>query len=164
MDFIGFLNDPRLPLDEMREVLATMRGRMPNKLERSIIKSLAAYEQNITSVLAQFPSQKINADIMAYLSTVTIKEKDLVELTLQPIMELCSRYKSGVRGQMKTAVVHLINKYLEVEKLFQVGHYDKVVSTLWSTHKDDIWYVVDTVFAHTQYRFRNIVITTLLDK
>jgi hypothetical protein len=163
-DFIRYLNDPRLPLDEMREVLATMRGRIHHKLERSIIKSLATYEQNITSVLAQFPAQKINADILGYLSTVNVEVKDLVELTLQPIMDLCSRYKAGVRGQMKTAVMHLVNKYLEVEKLFQVGHYDKVVSTLWSTHKDDIWYVVDTVFAHTQYRFRNMVITTLLDK
>ena len=163
-DFIDYLNDPRLPLDEMREVLATMRGRIPNKLERSIMKSLGAYEQNITSVLAQFPAQKINADIMGYLSTVAIKEKDMVELTLQPIMDLCSRYKLGVRGQMKTAVQCLLNKYLAVEKLFQVAHYDKVVSTLVASHKDDVDHVVETVFAHTQYRHRNMLITILLDK
>ena len=163
-DFLNYLNNPRLPLDEMKEVLASVRGRIHPKLERTVIKLLAAYEQNITSVLAQFPSQKITAEILGHLATVNAKEKEMVELTLEPIMEVCSRYKAGVRGQMKRAVVHLINKYLSVEKMFQVGHYDKIVSTMWANHKDNIWFVVDTLFAHIQYRFRNIVITTLLDK
>jgi hypothetical protein len=31
-DFLRYLNDPRLPLDEMREVLASIQGRIPYKL------------------------------------------------------------------------------------------------------------------------------------
>ena len=33
---------------------------------------------------------------------------------------------------------------------------------MWSEHKDNIWFVVETLFANTQYRHRNIVMTTLL--
>ena len=36
-------------------------------------------------------------------------------------MELCTRYKSGIRGQMKKAVCELVEQYLSVEKLFQVS-------------------------------------------
>ena len=46
--------------------------------------------------------------------------------------------------------------------IFQSGHYDKIVSKMWSEHKDNIWFVVETLFANTQYRHRNIVMTTLL--
>ncbi len=41
--------------------------------------------------------------------------------TLEPLMELCTRYKSGIRGQMKKAVCELVEQYLSVEKLFQVS-------------------------------------------
>jgi hypothetical protein len=43
-------------------------------------------------------------------------------------MDLCTRYKSGIRGQTKKAVCELIEQYLSVEKLFQVipmkGYFD----------------------------------------
>ena len=38
-----------------------------------------------------------------------------------------------------------------------MGHYDKVISTLQAQYKDNIAHVVDVVFAHTQYRFHNLV-------
>lgn len=148
----------------MKEVLASVQGRIPHKVEKAIVKALSNYEQNITSVLAQFPAQKIIAELLGYLSSVDPKEKDFVEMTIQPMISLCSQYKNGVKGQMRSAVIELIDKYLEVEKLFQVGHYDSVVSTMRQMHMDNIEVVVDRVFAHTQYRNRNALITTLLDK
>ncbi len=163
-DFLAYLRDPKLPLDQIKEVMASVQGRIPYKVERSILRSLSNYEQNITSVLAQFPAQRISAELLGYLSSVSAKEKDMAELTIQPLMELCNVYKNGVKGQMKTAVCELVEAYLDVEKLFQVGHYDKVVSTMCQRHKDDIDQVVAKVFAHTQYRNRNVLITTLLDK
>ncbi|TRY78898.1 hypothetical protein TCAL_01701 [Tigriopus californicus] len=162
-DLMMYLKDPKLPLDEMKEVMASIQGRIPYKVERPIIKALSMYEQNITSVLAQFPAQKITTELTAYLSSVDPKDKDIVELTIQPIIELCNRYKHGVKGQMKHTVCDLIQRYLDVEKLFQVGHYDKVVSTMREMNKDNIDLVVERVFAHTQYRHRNMLITALLD-
>nr|APH81346.1 ACC [Paracyclopina nana] len=162
-DYLQILRDPRLPLDETREVLASIQGRITPKLEREIVKALSSYEQNITSVLAQFPAQKINNAILDYLSRIDTRERDIVELTLEPIMELCSRYRGGARGHMKMAICDIIKRYTDVEKQFQIGHYDKVVTTMRSLNKDNVQKVVDTVFAHTQVRMRNIFITSLLD-
>ena len=163
-DFLAYLSDPKLPLDQVKEVMASIQGRIPYKVEKNILRYLTSYEQNITSVLAQFPAQRISAELLGYLSGVGQKEKDIAELTVQPLMELCSVYKNGVKGQMRKAVCELLEAYLDVERLFQVGHYDKVVSTMCQRHKDDIDLVVARVFAHTQYRNRNILITVLLDK
>ena len=51
---------------------------------------------------------------------------------------------------MKMAIVQMIRRYTDVEKQFQIGHYDKVVTTMRALNKDNVQKVVDTVFAHTQ--------------
>ena len=137
-DYLRLLRDPRLPLDESREVLASIQGRIQPKLEKEIVRSLSNYEQNLTSVLAQFPAQKISNAILDYLSRIDARERDIVELTLEPILELCSRYRGGVRGHMKMAVCDMIKRYTEVEKQFQIGHYDKVVTTMRTLNKDNV--------------------------
>lgn len=163
-DYFSYLKNPKLPLDEAREVMASIQGRIPPKLEKAIVKLLSTYEHNITSVLAQFPAQKITAELMGFLATVDTKEKDMVELTIQPIVEVCNRYKHGVKGQITSGVSALLDRYLQVEKQFQHGSYDKTIARMRLEHKDDMEMVVNTVFAHTQYKKRNIVITKLLDK
>ena len=121
-DYLKFLRDPRLPLTEFREVLASIQGRIQVKLEKEIVRALSNYEQNITSVMAQFPSQKIHNAILDYLSRIDSRERDINELTLEPIMELCSRYRGGVRGHMKMAICDMIKRYTDVEKQFQVNN------------------------------------------
>jgi len=96
-----------------------------------------------TSILAQFPAQNITAHILDYLSKLHPREKDLADLTLVPILDLCSRYKrqvlffedtrwlpasrafnlsfSGIRGHIKKAICELVDQYLKVETLFQVN-------------------------------------------
>ena len=37
-DFLTYAFDPRLPLDEIREVMASIRGRIPSKLEKAIVR------------------------------------------------------------------------------------------------------------------------------
>lgn len=57
--FMQSLRDPSLPLLELQEVIATISGRIPLSVEKKIRKLMSLYERNITSVLAQFPSQQI---------------------------------------------------------------------------------------------------------
>jgi acetyl-CoA carboxylase / biotin carboxylase 1 len=57
--FMLSLRDPSLPLLELQEVIASMSGRIPLSVEKKIRKLMTLYERNITSVLAQFPSQQI---------------------------------------------------------------------------------------------------------
>ena len=45
----------------MKNVMASIRGRLPADLERLIAWALTSYEHNITSVIAQLPAQSIHA-------------------------------------------------------------------------------------------------------
>lgn len=61
--FMQSLRDPSLPLLELQEVIASISGRIPLSVEKKIRKLMTLYERNITSVLAQFPSQQIGNSV-----------------------------------------------------------------------------------------------------
>jgi len=54
------LRDPSLPLLELQEIMTSVAGRIPVTVEKAIRKVMAQYASNITSVLCQFPSQRVS--------------------------------------------------------------------------------------------------------
>lgn len=162
--FMNSLRDPSLPLLELQEVIATISGRIPISVEKKIRKLMSLYERNITSVLAQFPSQQIAAVIDGHAATLSKRaERDVFFLTTQSIVQLVQRYRNGIRGRMKTAVHELLRQYYTVESQFQQGHYDKCVSALIDQHKDDVAAVTATIFSHNQVTKKNVLVTMLID-
>ncbi|XP_008215451.1 acetyl-CoA carboxylase isoform X2 [Nasonia vitripennis] len=162
--FMGSLRDPSLPLLELQEVIASISGRVPLSVEKKIRKLMTLYERNITSVLAQFPSQQIAAVIDGHAATLSKRaERDVFFLTTQAIVQLVQRYRNGIRGRMKTAVHELLRQYYTVEVHFQQGHYDKCVTALVEKYKDDISQVTGTIFSHIQVLKKNVLVTMLID-
>jgi len=162
--FMYSLRDPNLPLLELQEVIATISGRIPVSVEKKIRKLMSLYERNITSILAQFPSQQIAAVIDGHAATLSRRaERDVFFLTTQTIVQLVQRYRNGIRGRMKTAVHELLRQYYTVESQFQQGHYDKCVSALIEKYKDDVTIVTDMIFSHNQVTKKNVLVTMLID-
>lgn len=54
------LRDPSLPLLELQELMTSVASRIPPSVEKAIRKVMAQYASNITSVLCQFPSQRVS--------------------------------------------------------------------------------------------------------
>ncbi|GLH16303.1 Uncharacterized protein GBIM_20609 [Gryllus bimaculatus] len=103
--FMASLRDPSLPLLELQEVIASISGRIPISVEKKIRKLMTLYERNITSVLAQFPSQQIASVIDGHAATLQKRsDRDVFFLTTQGIVQLVQRYRNGIRGRMKSAV------------------------------------------------------------
>lgn len=165
-DFLRLLHDPRLSLDNMNDVMSSIGGRLPADLQRIIVKALKNYEQNITSVIAQFPSQRITNEIDKLNARLPVADRDMFEMTISPVNDVCKQYRHGVRGMLKSQTQYLISKYIDVESHFQVGQYDKVVSQMRrsASPRADMSSIVDIIFAHKQYRKRNFVISCILDQ
>lgn len=163
-DFMTSLRDRNLPLLELQEVIASISGRIPLTVEKKIRKLMELYERNITSVLAQFPSQHIASVLDSHAGALQKRaDRDVFFLTTQGIVQLVQRYRNGIRGRMKAAVHELLRKYYEVECQFQYGHYDKCVTALREKHKDDMLSVVNTIFSHSQVSKKNLLVTSLID-
>ncbi|KAL3270902.1 hypothetical protein HHI36_021411 [Cryptolaemus montrouzieri] len=163
-NFMASLRDPSLPLLELQEVMASISGRIHNRVEKPIRQLMSQYEKNITSVLSQFPSQEIAAVIDQFAATLSKRaERDSFFLATEGIIQLVQRYRNGIRGMMKAAVQYLIRQYYEVESQFQHGSYDKCVTLLREKYKDDMSQVSATIFSHSQVAKKNLLITMLID-
>ena len=146
--------------------MSSISGRLPVDLERLITRVLTSYEQNITSVIAQFPAQRITTEIDKLNARLSIADRELFDMTVAPVVEVCRKYRHGVRGKLKAEVHKFLASYIEVEDHFQVGQYDKVVSQMQRSAgpRADMSEIVDRIFAHKQYRKRNFVVTCFLDE
>ncbi|KAM9858236.1 acetyl-CoA carboxylase 2 isoform 2-T2 [Aulostomus maculatus] len=159
------LRDPSLPLLELQELMTSVAGRIPPSVEKDIRKIMAQYASNITSVLCQFPSQRIANILDSHAATLQRKaDREVFFINTQSIVQLVQRYRSGVRGYMKSVVLDLLKRYLQVEIQFQQAHYDKCVINLREQHKPDMSPVLEYIFSHAQVSKKNVLVTMLIDQ
>ncbi|XP_075070318.1 acetyl-CoA carboxylase 2 isoform X2 [Mixophyes fleayi] len=159
------LRDPSLPLLELQEIMTSVSTRIPPTVEKSIRKVMAQYASNITSVLCQFPSQQIANILDSYAATLQKKaDREVFFMNTQSIVQLVQRYRSGIRGYMKSAVLDLLRRYLQVETQFQHSHYDKCVINLREQYKPDMTPVLECIFSHAQVAKKNLLVTMLIDQ
>ncbi|CAB3233549.1 unnamed protein product [Arctia plantaginis] len=162
--FMQSLRDPSLPLLELQEVLSSTSGRIPIAVEKKVRKLMALYERNITSVLAQFPSQQIASVIDHHAASLAKRaDRDVFFMSTQALVLLVQRYRNGIRGRMKAAVHDLLKQYYQVESHFQLGSYDKCVVSLRERYKDDMQAVASIIFSHNQVAKKNLLVTLLID-
>ncbi|XP_032823616.2 acetyl-CoA carboxylase 1 isoform X2 [Petromyzon marinus] len=159
------LRDPSLPLLELQDLMTSVSGRVPPSVEKAIRKEMAQYASNITSVLCQFPSQQIANILDSHAATLQRKsEREVFFMNTQTIVQLVQRYRSGIRGHMKSVVLDLLRQYLRVETQFQNGHYDKCVIALRENHKGDMTTVVHYIFSHAHVAKKNALVIMLIDQ
>ncbi|XP_010875045.2 acetyl-CoA carboxylase isoform X2 [Esox lucius] len=159
------LRDPSLPLLELQEIMTSVASRVPPGVEKSIRKVMAQYASNITSVLCQFPSQRIACILDSHAATLQRKaDREVFFMNTQSIVQLVQRYRSGIRGYMKSVVLDLLKRYLQVEMQFQQAHYDKCVINLRERYKPDMTPVLESIFSHAQVSKKNVLVTMLIDQ
>nr|XP_015221745.1 PREDICTED: acetyl-CoA carboxylase 2 isoform X3 [Lepisosteus oculatus] len=159
------LRDPSLPLLELQEIMTSVAGRIPVSVDKAIRKVMAQYASNITSVLCQFPSQRIANVLDSHAATLQRKaDREVFFMNTQSIVQLVQRYRSGIRGYMKSVVLDLLRRYLQVEMQFQQDHYDKCVINLREHYKPDMTPVLECIFSHAQVSKKNILVTMLIDQ
>ncbi|KAL4698557.1 hypothetical protein H8959_011214 [Pygathrix nigripes] len=159
------LRHPSLPLLELQEIMTSVAGRIPAPVEKSVRRVMAQYASNITSVLCQFPSQQIATILDCHAATLQRKaDREVFFINTQSIVQLVQRYRSGIRGYMKTVVLDLLRRYLQVEHHFQQAHYDKCVINLREQFKPDMSQVLDCIFSHAQVAKKNQLVIMLIDE
>ncbi len=158
------LRDPSLPLLELQELISSIQGRIPASVANNIYKLMTQYGNNLTSVLAQFPSQQIANVIDTYANTIDKKmDREAFFNTVQGVVQLVQRYRNGIKGHMKSVIQFLLNEYIQVESLFQSGNYDKNINHLRDVNKDNMQEVVRTVFSHANYFNKNHLVIMLIN-
>ena len=63
-----------------------------------------SFDLSLSSVIAQFPAQKITAEIDKLNSTMPASDKDIFEMTISPVVNVCRKYRHGVRGELSLRI------------------------------------------------------------
>ncbi|GAB1290027.1 Acetyl-CoA carboxylase 2 [Apodemus speciosus] len=156
------LRHPSLPLLELQEIMTSVAGRIPAPVEKAVRRVMAQYASNITSVLCQFPSQQcwIATILDCHAATLQRKsDREVFFMNTQSIVQLVQRYRSGTRGYMKTVVLDLLRRYLNVEH-----HFQQVRDQPEEQFKPDMTQVLDCIFSHSQVAKKNQLVTMLIDE
>ncbi|CAF3808089.1 unnamed protein product, partial [Adineta steineri] len=160
----SILRDPSLPLLEVEDILSNISDRIPKEVDKEIKKIMKNYYSNLTSVLVQFPSQQMALVFDNYATKLEQRsDRDAFFATIQSLIQLVQRYRTGIKGHMKTVITDLIRNYLNIETLFQYGQYDKCLTLLRDKHKIDMHKVVEIVFSHANYNSKNTLVIMLID-
>ncbi|CAH8657551.1 unnamed protein product [Schistosoma rodhaini] len=143
--FLTLLYNPRLPLHELQDTIAHLKGQLPSSMEKSLRLHAKLYADQATSVLANFPSEAIMQITDEYLKQINngqLTDCSVLEFQriTQRLIDLAERYKHGLRGHTVRVISQLFMGYVVIEKHFQHGQYDKCIrhllakcqgSTLW---------------------------------
>ena len=99
-------------------------------------------------------------------------------MNVEQIIQLLQRYRQGVRGHAKSVVLSLWKQYLDVETIFNtgtfahtlsarfysfsLGNYEKAVSAMRETNRENLSLVVSSVVSHQQVAKKNFLVARLI--
>ncbi|KAK0546684.1 acetyl-coenzyme-A carboxylase [Tilletia horrida] len=158
-EFIDILRNPELPFGEAQQVLSTLSGRIPGKLE-DLVRS------HIESALnkgLEFPAARLRKATENFLrDSVDPAIRAQVQTTLVPLTTIFDAYAYGLRVHEANTIAALLRRYEEVELLF-TGEAD-VVLDLRQTAANDLGKVVALQTSHNATNRKNNLLSSLLDK
>ncbi|KAH0625645.1 hypothetical protein JD844_015237 [Phrynosoma platyrhinos] len=99
-------------------------------------------------------------ELQEIMTSISGRIPPSVEKSIRKVM---AQYRSGIRGHMKSVVLDLLRRYLQVETEFQQAHYDKCVINLRERYMPDMTPVLECIFSHAQVAKKNLLVTMLID-
>jgi acetyl-CoA carboxylase/biotin carboxylase 1 len=156
---VEVLRNYELPKTELHDVLSSLTGRIPSKLEDFLRDVLDHWNENIEENV-----QYIQKEIEKYGKEMEESEQSLFEVQMAAFNKLLEKYKDGLKGHERSVFVSLLEKYYDVEHLFNNEPLDEIISHLrHTTYKNNIDEVVKLALSHDKVSSKNKLINILLD-
>jgi acetyl-CoA carboxylase/biotin carboxylase 1 len=155
------LRDPELPYTHAQDVLSTLSGRIPGKLEEDI---RAVIDQCRAQKL-EFPSQKLRRLIDSFIEdSVLPKERQQVRNAIAPLDALIVAFLHGLKVHEWQTWAGLLNFFADVEEPFADSSrtQENIVLKLREDNKD-LDAVVRLVLSHSKIALKTKLVLALLD-
>ncbi|KAI8929064.1 carboxyl transferase domain-containing protein [Entophlyctis helioformis] len=164
ISLVKTLNDllavKELPYLEVSQVLASLVGRIPAKLEAKLHDALEAHRVKESG--NTFPSAELLADIDAAYDTLPLEERIRFDETIGPVRAAISSYSQGLVQHKHAVIVQLLQRYIAVESVFNEARYESVLLELREKHKSDLEPVLGLALASSKDSTRGDVVLALL--
>eukprot|EP00045_Choanoeca_perplexa_P018135 m.279161 g.279161 ORF g.279161 m.279161 type:complete len:2306 (+) comp17727_c0_seq1:161-7078(+) len=163
-ELFNLCRDKQLPALQLKELVASLAGRLPQEVEDGLYQEVAIYEANFNSLMCKFPTTAIDAVIFDHLRMLkTAAEKDAFFAVCHDVFSLTKSYQEGERDHTRQLIRTLLMEYLTVEQAFEHSRSnDDAVSALANKYDQDYDMVINDVVAHAAVKRRNQVVIALL--
>ncbi len=118
------LQDPDLPFAQVMDVLSTLSGRMPAKLEEEVRAIIEACRQKGQD----FPSTRLRKTIDFYIEdSVAPKDRTTVRNSVLPLQDVIDQFEGGLKTHEWNVWADLLNAFADVEEPFASGKTEEQV-------------------------------------
>ncbi|KAJ3053083.1 acetyl-coenzyme-A carboxylase [Rhizophlyctis rosea] len=156
---VDFLRDADLPFFEFSQVLSSVAGRIPGKLDAALHSELDHFRE----AHEPFPAEILQQHIASAKSSISSDELGPLITNLVPIQQVIDRYSLGLKHHERSVIASLLEQYISVEELFNEKRYEDVLMQLRDSHKNDISHAVAIALAQSKGITRSELVLCLLD-
>ena len=159
-DLLDVLDNPELPFSQTSSILATLSGRMPQKLEDSV---RAAIETAHAKEGPEFPAPRIRKLLDHFMQdNVRPQDRAMLRTQLASLFDVVERFQGGLKVHQLETLAGLLAKYVETEMLF-TGSIEARVLMLREQYKDDLDKVAGLVLSHIMVPRKGKLVMAILD-
>uniref|UniRef100_A0A1I7RZR9 biotin carboxylase n=1 Tax=Bursaphelenchus xylophilus TaxID=6326 RepID=A0A1I7RZR9_BURXY len=154
-ELFAILEDQSLPYTLFKVMLNVVETRINKIGTYNKIKELIAKE-NI-----EFPAQELAEEMESYMATLEPSAAAVDQQYFDPLLNICDKFRSGLKGHKRLVVEELLNAYHQTETHFQEVSYDKGVNNIKSIESNP-QAVVRKVYSHTRIRAKNELLKEII--
>jgi acetyl-CoA carboxylase/biotin carboxylase 1 len=160
-ELIDVLHDPQLPFAEMFNILSSLSGRIPSKIEDSIRATMDAARAKGANT--EFPATRVKKMMDKYIQdTVPPEDRAMFRTKVDCLYEVVDKYLGGIKGHEADTIALLLSRYASTEQVFG-GSIEARVLALREQYKDDLDTAVGFVLSHIKVQSKAKLILALLE-
>ena len=154
---IEVLRDPKLPYSEWKLHISALHSRLPIKLDEQLEQLVERSEKRG----AGFPAKQLGRLIETHVNQ---SSDALIGTVVEPLVNICNRYGNGLEAHEHSVFVNFLEKYYEVEKLFNgaTDREENVILKLRDENADNLDKVALIVLSHSKVSAKNNLILAIL--
>ena len=162
-EFYAGLQNPLLPFYEVEEALSVMRGRIDADVISTIQNMNLKYCEDVQKGYRDFPAEDILSTLHKHAITLAADKKIAFQLQTANLWAIIEQYLYPVQMRILTSLLKFLEKYLNVEMLFDDMSFTDVVTSLRKDHSADLVKVLDLCRSHVNLSSKNVLMMLIID-
>jgi acetyl-CoA carboxylase/biotin carboxylase 1 len=161
------LNNPLLPVEELKEAMSPLAGRIPLDVFARITDKIQSFRTQVSESTTTVTEFSVG-DIIAILdehkqSLPTERAASDFDASVSALRDISEKYKSGLQSGFEVALTELINQYFVIENVYARTHnIEDVILALRQQNSGDLGVVFNFARSHRALDTKNKVLLQLI--
>ncbi|RLN37492.1 hypothetical protein BBO99_00001939 [Phytophthora kernoviae] len=167
VDLFHVLNEPLLPVEEIKEAMSSLAGRIPLDVFAKITDKLQTFKKSVVeepTATHEFNVAEVIEILDEHKSTLsTDRQRSDFDVSVATLCGIATKYKHGLLSGEEAVLTELIDEYFTVETVYANSHnIEDVVMALRQQNTADLNKVFSIARSHKALEAKNKLLLQLL--